>query len=166
VDWRALHNLCPPEGFPLISNRFVAIAGGAYVPTVSVGMYATQEGYDVGVSKLNYYDGLNHSRYLTPSIPRGGTARPSIDGFDSDPFGKQWVATLGELRQELSVRIVGYVLMPEEFYAPIGPRPEPRTRCCWAEAYPLQIMQELQDRTALFILFWNHASALAMDTVP
>jgi hypothetical protein len=76
VDWRALHNLCPPKGFPLTSNRFVVIAGGAYVPGVSAGMYATQEAYDVGVSKLNHYDGLDRAHYLTTRIPRGGMGHP------------------------------------------------------------------------------------------
>ena len=120
-------------------------------------MYAPQEGYDFGVSKLKRYYGLNHPHYLTTSIPRGGSARPSVDGFDSERFGKQWVMTFAELRQELSFRIVGYVLMPEHFHALIGPMPE---------ANPSQIMQKVEDRTALFILFWNHTSVLAMDTVP
>ena len=65
--------------------------------------------------------------------------------------------TFGELRQELSFRIVGCVLMPEHFHALIGPTPE---------ANPPEIMQKLEDRTALFILFWNDASVLAVDTVP
>jgi REP element-mobilizing transposase RayT len=47
--------------------------------------------------------------------------------------------------------------MPEHFHAVIGPTPE---------ANPSQIMQRLEDRTALFILFWNDASVLAMDAVP
>jgi hypothetical protein len=40
-----------------------AYAGGAYVPTVFVGMYATQGQYKVRV--LKHYYGLNHLRYLT-----------------------------------------------------------------------------------------------------
>ena len=35
-------------------------AGGAYVPTAFVGMYATQGRYNVRVSKLKHYYGLNH----------------------------------------------------------------------------------------------------------
>jgi len=70
------------------------------------------------------------------------------------------------VQQELRFRIVGYVLMPGDFHALIGSRPEPRTRWYWAEANPSQTMQRLEDRTALFILFWNYASVLAMDTVP
>ena len=70
------------------------------------------------------------------------------------------------MQQELRFRIGGYVLIPEHFHALIGPRPEPRTRWYWAEVNPSQIMQKLGDRTALFILFWNDASVLAMDTVP
>jgi hypothetical protein len=49
-------------------------------------MYATQEGHDVGVSKLNRYYGLNHPRYLTTCIPQGGMARPSIDRFEFRAF--------------------------------------------------------------------------------
>jgi hypothetical protein len=37
------------------------------------------------------------------------------------------------------------------------PRPAPN---------PWQIMQKLEDRTALFILLWNDASVVAMDTAP
>jgi hypothetical protein len=117
----------PAKGFLFTSNRFVVVAGAAYVPTVFVGMYATQEGYDVGVSKLDHYYGLNHPHFLTTSIPRGGMARPSVDGFDSERLRKEWGATFGELRQEFSFRIVGYVPMPEHFHALIWPRPEPRT---------------------------------------
>ena len=122
-----------------------------------VGRYATQEGYDVGVSKLNQYDGLNHLHYLTTTVPRGGMVRPSIDGFDSERLREQWVTTFAELRQQLSFRIVGYVLMAEHFHALIGPTPE---------VNPSQIMQKLQHRAAFFILLWNDASVLAMDTVP
>ncbi|MGA9056404.1 MAG: hypothetical protein WB763_07820 [Terriglobia bacterium] len=56
--------------------------------------------------------------------------------------------------------------MPEDIHALIGPRPEPRTRWYWAEANPSQIVQKLERRTALFFLFWNDASVLAMDAVP
>jgi len=122
-----------------------------------VGMYAPQEGYEFGVSKLKRYCGLNHLHYLTTSIRRGGMARPSTDRFDSERFGKQWVMTFSELRQELSFRIVGYVLMSEHFQALVGPRPE---------VNPSRIMQKLEDRTALFILLWSDASVLAKDTVP
>lgn len=105
-----------------------------------VGMYGTQEGYGFGVSKLNHYYGLNHPHFLTTSIPRGGIARPSIDGFDSERFRKQWGTTFGELRQELRFRIIGYVPAPEHFHARIRPRPEPRTRWYRAEAKPSQIV--------------------------
>jgi len=120
-----------------------AAAGGAYVPTVFVGVYATQGRYNVRVSKLKHYYGLNHLHYLTTGIPQGGIARPSAGGFDSERFRKQWVATSGELGRELKFRILGYVLMPEHFHALIWPA---------AEANPSQIMQKLEDRTALFIL--------------
>ena len=114
-----------------------AAAGGAYVPTVFVGVYATQGRYNVRVSKLKHYYGLNHLHYLTTGIPQGGIARPSAGGFDSERFRKQWVATSGELGRELKFRILGYVLMPEYFHALIWPT---------AEANSPQIMQKLGDR--------------------
>jgi len=63
--------------------------------------------------------------------------------FDSKRFKDRWVATLGELREELNFRIIGYVLMPEHFHALLWPG---------AEANASQIMQKLEDRTAVFIL--------------
>ena len=61
--------------------------------------------------------------------------RPSVDGFDSERFRKQWVATFGELWGELKFRILGYVLMPEHFHALIWPA---------AEANPSQIMPRIE----------------------
>jgi REP element-mobilizing transposase RayT len=89
------------------------------------------------VPKLKHYYGLNHLHYLTTSTHRGGRL------FDSERFRNQWVTTLGELRRELGFKIVGYVLMPEHFHALIWPS---------EEANPSQMMQKLEDRTALFIL--------------
>jgi hypothetical protein len=56
--------------------------------------------------------------------------------------------------------------MLEDFHALIGSRPERRTRWYRPGVNPSQFMQKLEDRSALFILFWSDASALAMDTVP
>jgi hypothetical protein len=39
-------------------------AGGAYVPTVFVGMYATLGRYNVRVSKLKHYSGFNSLHYM------------------------------------------------------------------------------------------------------
>jgi len=89
------------------------------------------------VSRLKHYYGLNHLHYLTTSTYRRARL------FDSERFRNQWVATLGELRRELGFKIVGYVLMPEHFHALLWPS---------TEANPSQIMQKLEDRTALFIL--------------
>jgi hypothetical protein len=50
-----------------------AIAGGVPrggIPTVFVGMYAPQGRYNVGVSELKHYYGLNHLHYLTNSTYR------------------------------------------------------------------------------------------------
>ena len=104
-------------------------AGGAYVPTVFVGMYATQGRYNVRVPELKHYYGLNHLHYLTNSTYRRARL------FDSERFRKQWVATFGELRGELKFRILGYVLMPEHFDALIWPG---------AEANPSQIMPRIE----------------------
>jgi hypothetical protein len=94
------------------------MAGGAYVPTVFVGMYATR-------------NRLNHLHYSTTNIQEGGIARPSVDGFDSERFRKQWVPTFGELRRKLKFPILGYVLMPAHFQALIWPAAEanPRRSC-------------------------------------
>jgi len=120
-----------------LEGRVAHTPGGAYVPTVFVGMYAPQGRYNVRVSELKHYYGLNHLHYLTTSTYRRARL------FDSERFRKQWVVTLGELRRELGFQIIGYVLMPEHFHALIWPT---------AEASPSQIMQKLEDRTALFIL--------------
>jgi len=41
-------------------------------------MYAIQGRYNVRVSELKRYYGLNHLHYLTTSIPQGGIARPCL----------------------------------------------------------------------------------------
>jgi hypothetical protein len=89
-----------------------------------VGMYATQEGCNLRVSKLRHYYGLNHLHYLTTSVPQGGIARPSDEGFDSEHFRKQCVATFGEWRGELKFRILRCLLMPEHFHALVWPPAE------------------------------------------
>ena len=59
-------DVCDSDLPPAGAERSSAIyAGGAYVPTVFVGMYATQGRYDVRV--LKHYYGLNHLHYLTTS---------------------------------------------------------------------------------------------------
>lgn len=112
-------------------------AGGAYVPTAFCRDVCARGRYDGQVSKLKHQYGLNHLHYLTNSTYRRARL------FDSERFKKQWVATFDELRRELKFRILGYVLMPEHFHSLIWPA---------AEANPSQIMQKLEDRTALFIL--------------
>ncbi len=87
--------------------------------------------------RLQRYYGLNHLHYLTNSTYRRARL------YDSERFRDHWVVTLGELRRELGFKIVGYVLMPEHFHALIWPA---------READPSQIMQKLEDRTALFVL--------------
>jgi YD repeat-containing protein len=45
-------------------------AGGAYVPAILVGMYATQGRYNLRVSMLKHYYGLNHLHYLATRMHR------------------------------------------------------------------------------------------------
>jgi hypothetical protein len=56
---------------------------------IFVGMFATQGRYNVRVSKLKHYYGLNHLHYLTTSIPQGRIERPSVGGFGSERFMRQ-----------------------------------------------------------------------------
>jgi len=93
--------------------------------------------YNHRLSMQIHYYGLNHLHYLTKSTYRRARL------YDSERFRNQWVATLGELPRELGFKIVGYVLMPEHLHALVWPTPE---------ANPSQIMQKLEDRTAVFIL--------------
>lgn len=51
--------------------------------------------------------------------------------------------TPGGLRSELGFRIAGYVVMPEQFHLLLWPS---------ADANPSQILQNLEGRTALFVL--------------
>ena len=53
------------------------------------------------------------------------------------------MTTWQDLRQELSVRIIGYVLMPEHFHILLWPS---------ELANPSQIMQKVEGGTAKFIL--------------
>jgi REP element-mobilizing transposase RayT len=100
-------------------------------------MYAPLDGYNARAPKLQHYYGLNHLHCLTNSTYRCARL------YDSERFRNQWVVTLGDLRRELGFKIIGYVLMPEHFHALIWPT---------GQANPSQIMQKLEDRTALFIL--------------
>ena len=87
--------------------------------------------------RQKHFYGLNHLHYLTRSTYR----RARI--FDPERFKRRFVETLDDLRSELQFKIIGYVLMPEHFHLLIGPPVDPN---------PSQILQKLEDRTALFIL--------------
>jgi hypothetical protein len=71
-----------------------AAAGGAYVPTVFVGMYATQGQHNFRVSKLTHYYGFNHLHYLTVSAYR----RACI--FDSERFKRHLTKAVKVARME------------------------------------------------------------------
>ena len=89
------------------------------------------------MSNPRHYYGFNHLHCLTKSTYRRARL------YDSVRFRDHWVATLGELRQELGFNIIGYVVMPEHFHALLWPT---------AKSDPSQIIQKLENRTALFIL--------------
>ncbi len=89
------------------------------------------------MSRQKHYYGLNHLHYVTRSTYRRARL------FDSERFKRQFVRRLDELRTELGLKIIGYVLMPEHFHILIWPSADPK---------PSQIVQKLEDRTALFIL--------------
>src|SRR5579859_560592 len=87
--------------------------------------------------RQKHYYGLNHLHFITRSTYR------RVRLFDSTRFKRRWVQTLDELRRELNFKIIGYVLMPEHFHILIWTSADPN---------PSQILQKLEDRTALFIL--------------
>jgi len=89
------------------------------------------------VLRQKHYYGLNHLHYLTRSTYRRARL------FDSERFKHQFVGTLDVLRSELHFKIIGYVLMPEHLHLLIWPSADPN---------PSEILQKLEDRTALFIL--------------
>ncbi len=84
----------------------------------------------------HFYD-LNHLHYLTTSTYRRARL------FDAERFKPNFITTLGNLRTELGFRIVGYGLMPEPCHLLLWPS---------KLANPSQIMQQLEERTAKFIL--------------
>jgi putative transposase len=94
-------------------------------------------GQNGSVSRPIRYQGENHLHYLTTSTYR------RIRVFDSELFKRQFIHTLGELRAEAGVRIIGYVLMPEHFHLLLWPS---------ETADPSQIMQKLKGRPTGFIL--------------
>jgi REP-associated tyrosine transposase len=89
------------------------------------------------VPRQKHFYGLHHLHYTTRSTYHRARL------FDSERFKRQWVQTLGELRRELNFKIIGYVLMPEHFHVLIWPA---------RDLNPSQILQKLEDRTALFVL--------------
>jgi len=89
------------------------------------------------VPRQKHFYGLNHLHYITRSTYHRARL------FDSTRFKRQWIRTLDELRSELNFKIIGYVLMPEHFHILMWPRADPN---------PSQILQKLEESTALFIL--------------
>ena len=87
--------------------------------------------------RLRHFYDLNHLHYVTTSTYRRARL------FDSERFKQKFIATLAEVRGELGFRIVGYVLMPEHIHLLLRPSDS---------ANPSQIMQQLEERTAKFIL--------------
>ena len=85
----------------------------------------------------HHYYGGNHLHYLTVSTYRRARL------FDADRFRHHILRTLDQLRAKLGFKIIGYVVMPEDFHRLIGPS---------EEADPSKIIQSLKERTAKFIL--------------
>lgn len=98
--------------------------------------------------RQKHYYGENHLHYLTRSTYR----RTRL--FDSERFRRRWVETLGELRRELDLKIVGYVLMPEHFHLLLWPS---------ARANPSQILQRLEGRMERFSYARNQRPRIHLE---
>ena len=59
--------------------------------------------YHLCMPRQHHYYGLNHRHFVTSSTYRRARL------FDCDGFRRHFLATLGELRIELSFKIIGYV---------------------------------------------------------
>ncbi len=81
--------------------------------------------------------GLNHAHFITTSTYRRARL------FDSELFRHIFVRALGDVRDSLNFKLIGYVLMPEHFHL----RPWPS-----AEPNPSAILQSLKVRTAMKVL--------------
>ena len=87
--------------------------------------------------RLARYYGQNHLHFITTSTYH----RTRL--FDAELFRNLFAQTLGEVRNSLQFRLIGYVLMPEHFHMLLWPAPE---------ADPSRILQSLKVRTAMAIL--------------
>src|SRR5262245_61521084 len=69
----------------------------------------------LAVQKQHHFYAGNHLHFITASTYR------RVRLFDSPRFRKRFIDTLGQLRNELDFRLVGYVVMPDHFHLLIWP---------------------------------------------
>ena len=109
---------------------------GAYIPTVIVGMYATQGRYNLRVSKLKHYYGLNHPHYLTTSTYRRARL------FDTERKRK----TAGRFLRQRRLRPALQPATPSFEVAPYslasGLTPSQGWTCQISEAYSLMVRSD------------------------
>ena len=89
------------------------------------------------MARLRRFYDANHLHFVTTSTYRRARV------FDSDRFKRKFITALADLRVQLSFRIIGYVLMPEHCHLLLWPS---------ESANPSEIMQQLEERVAKFIL--------------
>ncbi|HEV2177961.1 MAG TPA: transposase [Terriglobia bacterium] len=87
--------------------------------------------------RLVRYYGQNDIHFITTSTYHRARL------FDAELFRSLFAQTLGQVRDSLGFRLLGYVVMPEHFHLLLWPAPE---------ADPSRILQSLKVRTAMAIL--------------
>ncbi|MGH9407012.1 MAG: transposase [Terriglobia bacterium] len=87
--------------------------------------------------RLTRYYGFNHAHFITTCTYRRACL------FDSESFKRIFVRALGDARDALDFKLIGYVLMPEHFHLLLWPS---------AAANPSAILRSLKVRTALKVL--------------
>ena len=83
------------------------------------------------------YHSFNHAHFITTSTYR----RVSV--FEAKAFKDLWVRALGQTRDAVRLKLIGYVLMPEHFHI-----------LFWSDSQPTpsDIIRSLKVRTAMEIL--------------
>ena len=115
-------------------EKMVIPAGGAHVPTVIVGIYATLGRYDV--RGLNHYYGLSHLHYLTTSTYRRARL------FDTDRKSRAAGRFLRQrrLRPALQPATPSFEIAPYSLAS--GLTPSQGWTCQISEAYSLMVRPE------------------------
>ncbi|HEY6270519.1 MAG TPA: transposase [Terriglobales bacterium] len=84
---------------------------------------------------VRFYD-QNHLHFITTSTYHRARL------FDAELFRNLFVHALGQARDSLAFRLIGYVVMPEHVHLLLWPAPE---------ADPSRILQSLKVRTAMAV---------------